>query len=212
MLRGDKTGAAEQTEALDHGMLAKASLLLDRLSAKSLREHVDRPIALAPRSHDISSHLCKSSEEFVAAISKRYAVLLQSLGISGISAADPTTQEDAVALVDRAYQRAGGFQAALAEAKEGLHGGLCDVFKAETEQFRRESRAKYSKRVYMEIVGPLGWPDKVALVHAFLAKAGPTLPADIRSQTPERLARNFEGLVEAYVESMDTVKELFRTL
>ncbi len=208
-LRGNTTGVAANAEDLDPGMVEKVTVLLDRISAKSIGAHVDKPISLTPLDQFDRKPSHDSNEGFVDAISRRYAALLQSLGSPTVSPDTPAVREDAVALVERTFQWDGGYSGALAEAKDR---GVSHVLKAMTERFIQEARLRYAHRVFKETLAPLAFQDRVALVKAFVAKAGPSLPPEIRSQQPERLVSHCEALLEAYVRSMDKVKGLLRTL
>ena len=206
---GNKTGTATDAEDVDPGIRDKIAALLDRISATGLAAHVDRRVLLATQDQVSWKSSRDFTENFMNAISQQYAALLQSGGSPTISPDAPAVREDAVALVDRAFQRSGGYSGALAEAKQI---GPTHALNAMIERFRSEARLMYAHRVFREVLGPLSWEDKTAMVKAFLAKAGPLLPPEIRSRSLESLVLHYESLVEAYVRSIDKVKELCRTL
>ena len=81
-----------------------------------------------------------------------------------------------------------------------------------TEQYKLEQQANRIARVLQEALDPMKWDERVAFMRALLDRLGPHLPADIRAQPPERFARHYETVVKAYVQSLDRVKQLLRTL
>jgi hypothetical protein len=51
---------------------------------------------------------------------------------------------------------------------------------------------------------------RVAFIKAFLARIGPQLPAEIRSQPPERFARHYEVLLQEYVKSLNHLNRVLQ--
>lgn len=207
-LSGHSPGAAASDDVLHSETLEQVTLLLDRISARSMGEHVDRPISIG-LVQGAPGLLRDRSKDLVDVISARYAVLLRSVGSPPISPDAPAVREDAVALVERIFQWDGGYAGALAEAKTT---GPSRILNAMTDRFRSEERLRYAHRVFKELFVPLDWQNKVALVKAFLAQAWPLLPPEIRSRRPEHFVRHWETLVDAYVQSVDKVKGVLRSL
>ena len=197
----------------DAKIAAAVDRVLDNISGESLAARVDKPINSTAFDHSHLSAVCQSDSSFLAGITDQFVSLSRSVGTIIPVPVAPAISEDAVALVERTFQGAGGYRGALATAKNGgSRGGLRHVLTAMTDRFIAECRLKYSSRVFKEALEPLNGRGRIAFVKAFLAKAGPSLPPDIRTQSPGCLARHYEVLVEAYVRSMDRVKELLRTL
>jgi hypothetical protein len=111
-----------------------------------------------------------------------------------------------------AFQTDGGQAAALAEARDGTRGGLRYVLDALTERFKAEQQVNHVRWVLKEALDPTDWPAKVAFTAALLQRLAPHLPADIRAMPPERLAKRYDLIAQAYVRSIDTVRVLLRAL
>ena len=65
---------------------------------------------------------------------------------------------------------------------------------------------------FAEAVDPLDWDARVALMAALLGRIGASLPLEVREQPPERYAAEYEGIVQAYVASLEAVNRLLRAL
>jgi hypothetical protein len=61
-------------------------------------------------------------------------------------------------------------------------------------------------------VDPLDWPGRVEFVRGIFDYLGHQLPSDLRSQPPERFARQYEAICQMYARSLDRVKDFLRTL
>ena len=48
-------------------------------------------------------------------------------------------------------------------------------------------------------------------MRAALGRLAPCLPDEIRTQSPERFAHDYEVIVQTFVQSLDKVNQLFRT-
>jgi hypothetical protein len=98
----------------------------------------------------------------------------------------------------------------VAEAKDGINGGMRTIFNLMTDQLRVEEQTKYIEMVFRETLDVLEWQEKVDLAGALLDRLD--LPAELRSTPPERLARHWELLVQAHIHATDSMKDLIRTL
>jgi hypothetical protein len=116
-----------------------------------------------------------------------------------------------LALLERSFSSKGGFQAALVEAKLANNGGLRFVLDMMTEQFKRELQGKHVDHVLKSALDPLCWKGKVSFIQALINRLKFHLPKEITSQPAERYAGHYEGIVEAYVQSMDQLKSIIRS-
>ena len=156
--------------------------------------------------------LVDSKGEFHDAISGFYLALLRHAGTVPALADDHSVADEALALLERAFASKGGVGAAQAEARDGINGGMRFVLDVMTEQYKLEQQSKHVARVLQEALDPLNWNERVAFIRALLDRLGPQLPADLRRQPPERFARHYDMIVRTYVQSLDRVKQLLRTL
>ena len=81
-----------------------------------------------------------------------------------------------------------------------------------TERYKAEQQASHTTGILREALDSLDWDASVAFMAAFLDRIGPHLPAELRSQPPQRFARHYEEIVKAYVRSLDSVRQVLRAL
>ena len=125
---------------------------------------------------------------------------------------DLTLGPDAVALLERAFAKWGGFNGALAEARWPTRGGLRAALDAMTDQLKTEQQAKYVSYVFKEAIDALDHDARAAFVAALLDRLRPDLPADLQEQPAERFVDHYEAIARAYVDSRDQVNGLLRAM
>ena len=116
-------------------------------------------------------------------------------------------------IIEREYRRRGGdIVTAYNDARDHLNNGvrahldlICDHLKAEAAHY-------YVKHVFDTLVKPNDWDTQVELIRQFIDACGTHLAATIDKQRPERYARNYEDLVNAYVSSLRDVSARMRGL
>ena len=119
---------------------------------------------------------------------------------------------EAVDLVEKAFERRGGYKAALAEGKYGINGGMRLVLDTMTEHLKLQEKGKYIVRVFKDAMDPLDWDAKVRLMEVFRKRIGPELPSELRDLPAKQLASSWEEIIQCYAESMDKVSELMKRL
>ena len=201
------------SDRVDKSDAEKLSLVLSKIDADALTL-VSLPIDSARAAYIMESITVKSHDEFIETISSFFIHLMRYC--SRVSVSDPVDQNgvgvEAIALLERAFERKGGLQGAFSEAKSATNGGLRFVLDMMTERLKSEEKEKYVNHVLKLALDPLDWEGKVNLMGALLKRLGPHLPQEIMSQPPERFAGHHETIVRAYVQSIDQVKSLLRSL
>jgi hypothetical protein len=129
---------------------------------------------------------------------------------STVSSSDVAAE--AQALVERAFHDRGGFRGAEAEARDATQGGLRFILDCLTERYKSERLLSHVNAVLKEAVDPADWDGQVAFMAALLRRIGPDLPPELRQLPPAQLARHYEPIVQAYVRSLDRLKQLLRAL
>jgi hypothetical protein len=207
---GNRTGPSEAAD-VDHDKGTLQSILCE-ISAEALTNIIGLPIDSARAAYIMGSVTVSSHEEFTDTITSFYLHLIRHVRrLSGpvdlIAAAG-----EAFELLERTFSKKGGFKAALAEASNGISGGLRLILDMMTEQFKREEQEKHINRVLKTVLDPLAWERKIDLMRALMKRLEPLLDPEIISQPPERFAEHYEDLIRAYLQSMDRVKSLFRSI
>jgi hypothetical protein len=118
---------------------------------------------------------------------------------------------EAFELLEKAFSKEGGVQAAYAEALFGLRGGMRLVLDQLTATFEQEEKFKYVNFVFKSVIDPLDWDGKVDLMGVLLERLKNYLPSEVLSQPPSRFVRHHETILRVFIQSMDQVKSLFHS-
>jgi hypothetical protein len=184
--------------------------LMSEIDGAFLARTIGLPIDTARATYVLDSAIVTSHDEFLDTITAFYLHVYRHVHGGPVNA--DAVKDDAMALLQRAFADRGGIEAALAEGRTGVRGGMRYVLDAMTDRLRSERQIKHVNRVFKEALDPLDSQSRVSLMAALLNRIGPSLPREIETTPPERLAKHYELIVKTYVESLDKVKELFRSL
>ena len=197
-----KTSSAEM--ALD--------TVLTQIDSEFLAKTIGLPIDTARTTYMLDSVTVDSQEQFYDTISAFYLHMQRhACGVSDSTDLN-SVRDDAIAFVERTFADQGGIEAALAEARDAIYGGMRFILDAMTEQFKTERQIKHVNRRLKEALDPLDSRSRISFMGALLKRLGPHLPEEVRSAPPERFAKHYEIIVKTYVKSLGKVKELFRAL
>jgi hypothetical protein len=205
----NRTAPSESTGTdQDKGTL---QTILSEISAETLTNQIGLPIDTARAVYIMDSVTVKDYKEFYETIASFYLHLIRHVR----KLAEPVDLEaagaDAFKVLERAFSKIGGLQAALAEAKTPVRGGLRFVLDMLTEQFKREEQEKHVYGVFKWALDPEDWQGKVDLMGALMKRLEPHLGPEILSQPPERFVEHCEVIIRGYLESMERVKSIFRS-
>ena len=201
---------AEPTTPATRDAHAAVDAILDEINAEALANKIGRPIDSARASYILEDIIIDSHEGFHDTISAFYLFLLRRTDSIEASVDSTKVAPEAFALLEKSFKGKGGAIAALSEARYGVNGGMRLVLDVMTEQLKTERQANHISRVLKEVLDPLDWSARVEFMRAFLDRLGPQLSPEIRDQPPERFARHYEIILQAYVRSLDQVKQLLR--
>ena len=209
-IAAEDTGPQPQVSDSDS---AAFDAVISQINQQALAQKFDIPIDSARGSYVLDSSTVASYDQFLDTIEAFYVHLQRHTGSQVADSVDPkATRAEGLALLERAFQRQGGSQAACARATDGTGGGMRRILDALTEQYKNDQQAQFIQRIFKDTLDGLDWDERVGFMQATLKRLGPNLPAEIRSQPPERFARHYEVIVQAYVTSWDSVNQLLRTM
>ena len=208
----DPAAVVETSPTATDNATAAVEAVLAEIDAEALSRKIGLPVDSARASYVMGDVLIESSAEFNDAVSAFYLTLLRHTYPEPVSADPVELADEALDLLERAFTDKGGVNAARAEARDGIHGGMRFVLDVMTEQYKVGQQSKHVSRVLQEALDPLDWSQRVAFMRAFLDRLGPQLPAKIRDQPPERFARHYGDILQTYAQSLDRVKQLLRRL
>lgn len=190
----------------------KLETVLDLISAESLSERVTRPIDDARAAYQLDSVVVADHEAFNETITAFFIHLMRRVrGLIGPVEPELSGAE-AHALLRRTFSRQGGYKGALAEARSGYKGGMRSILDAMTEQFKTDEREKEINRVLEEALDPLDWPAQVVFMSALIGRLKDHLPPEITNRPAERYAGHVQELTKAYMDSVDRLNSVFRSL
>jgi len=199
------------TDAENENGVKKLGLLLSEIDEEVLTL-MGLPIDSARAAYTMESITVESYDAFLETITSFYIHLMRYTG----KVSDPVDRNvsgaEAIELLERTFSGNGGFNKALSDSNNGTSGGLRHVLDMMTARFKREEKEKHVNLVLKMALDPLKFEDKITLMAALLKRLESHLPAEIVSQPPERYAGHYETIVRAYVQSMDQMKSVIRSL
>jgi hypothetical protein len=185
---------------------------LNELSAESIAREIFIPIDEARASYIMDSIQAASNDEFNEAISAFYVHIFRHIGQLQGPLNISHALDNALALLERAFQNNGGIITAYAEGRNPVKGGLRFIFNLMTERLKQEEKEKHILAVFKGTLDPLDFDEKVSIIKVFIQKAGSTLPEQIRSYSPGYYANHYEDIIRAYSESLEKVIGLLKIL
>lgn len=204
------TGPNEAPEVNHHKGTLQS--ILSEISAEALANGIGLPIDTARATYTMDTVTVSTHEEFTDTITSFYLhlarhirKLLDPVDLNAASA-------EAMELLERTFSKKGGHKAALAEAKTGINGGLRLVLDMVTEQFKREEQEEHVNCILKTALDPMDFENKVGLMRALIKRLEPHLDPEIKSQPPERFAEHYEDIIRAYLQSMDRLNSIMRSL
>jgi hypothetical protein len=186
--------------------------VLTEITSEALARKIGIPIDSARASYVMGDVLVDSADEFYEVVSGFYLTLLRHRGMAPASVDHAALTAEALHLLEAAFRREGGSKGAQAEARDGTRGGMRFVLNMMTEQYKLEQQSNHAEAVIAAALDPLTFDERAAFMRALLDRMGPHLPADIRDAPPAQFARHYDTIAKAYVQSLDRVRQLLRTL
>jgi hypothetical protein len=135
--------------------------------------------------------------------------MLRHLGLEP-AAANAHYAAEALALLERAWARDGGVQAARAEAATGA--GLVLVLNSMLTQYKHEQQSQHVRCVLETTVNAQPWASKLALTQAWYRRVRGELPPELQNLSEEELTHHLLDLLEAYVRGLDRLAQHLRRL
>jgi hypothetical protein len=204
---GDKGFLGKQPSINDDKLL---EAIHSEIGADNLSSLISSKIDTARSKYLMNSVVVGSYEDFNEIITSFYLHLLRHSRM----VAEPVDMEwvgaEAFALLEKAFARKGGSQAALAESRHAVNGGIRYVLDVIADQFKREECEKYIGYVLKQALDPQDRPSKVKLIETLMERLKPHLPPEITAQPAEQFANHVEQIVRAYAQSMDELTSVFR--
>lgn len=184
-----------------------------QINEQALAHEFGIPIDSARGAYVLDSSTIISYDEFMDTLEAFYIHVLRYVSSGTEQSLDVAkARPETIALLERAFHGKGGAEAAFARARDGIQGGMRSILDGFTEQYKAEKQVAYVQRVFKDAIASMDWDARVRFMSGAMKRLGPFLPSELRNEPPERFVRSYEAIVRAYVESIDGVGRLLRTL
>ena len=199
------------TSRSEEDNIVKLLSIHSKIDPDVLAALISNPLDTARESYILKSLAAASSDELRDTIASFYVhMMVQTERI--LKPIDPgAAAAEAFALLERAFSDKGGFRTAVSEALSPANGGQRLILDLMTEQLKREETEKHVNFV-LKSLDLMDWGDKVGISKALLDLLDTHLSSEIRSQPPARFADHIAIISKSYVQSLQHVKTLFRSL
>ena len=169
--------------------------ILFELSDASLTEKIGKPLDEARANYAMKAVTVKDASEFNQAITSFYVHMMRYTQLPEGHVSRDAASSEAVDAIRTAFQDRGGYDAALAEAKSALQGGLRFVFDVMTENEKSVKKGKYKNMILKEAIDAFDWEAKVKLSLHIKKHYGWNLPDAIRTMEPEQIAHRLDEVI-----------------
>ena len=205
VLYSDKDDTGKQLPKAPKDIEETLQSILSEINQEALLRNVARPIDAARATFLPGVATTNSFDEFDGLVTAFY-VHLQRHTYRLIEPVDlNTSRSEASALLEKAFFRKGGWDAAMTEAETGVNGGIRFVLDVMTEHFKYVHQEEYLEQALKTALKPLGWEKTVSLTQAILKRLEHNLPQQVVSQ-PEKYAKELKDILKTYVQSQDKLK------
>ena len=196
------------------GSHKKISDLADEIADKISRDALSKmtmAIDHARAVYVMNTTVVKTISEFNQTITSFYVFLLRHTS----KIIDPIDHQqaaaDALSLVERSFANKGGYKQAYNEGLSPQQGGLRYIFDEITEQFKREEKENFINYIFKTTVEPLSKNEKKELVKSLMERFRQYLPSEVLNE-PENYTERIPEIFRYYVQSIDNVKSLFKSI
>jgi hypothetical protein len=191
---------------------AAFDIVVSRINERAFAEKYGSGIDAARGTYLLHKATVKSSDEFFQIISGFYMQLARQCSITDEGIDYDNNRARAIELLNETYQQEGGIQRALADAKSGVNGGMRTILDKLTDRYKQEMFVHYRRKALIEAIDVQNWDEIITFMRGALKRLAPVLPPELREMPPERLARNYEQVVQAYLQSYDQIQRTLQTL
>ena len=192
--------------------MATIDILLDRLRPPRLAQEIGLAHDNARLRYPVDTNTVSTFEAYYDRIGDYYSYHHSSCIARGGQLSRAHAAQDARQILEREYRNRGGIQAAYIDARDGTNGGVRTQLDKIAEALKSQALSQYVGHVFDTLVAPSSWEEQKELIRQFVDKCGAYLSHDIKADTPERHARDYRRLVEAYVEGLGATSALLRSL
>jgi hypothetical protein len=116
-------------------------------------------------------------------------------------------------IIEREYRRRhGDIASAYEDAVSGTNGGLGRVLDTLANGILAEAIEDYVRDQFDSFIQPISFEEKVSAICALFSIIGPHLASSVQLNRPERYAKDYRAVIEAYTEGLRQTSSVFRRL
>lgn len=193
--------------------MGSINVLLSETNERTIAQRIGIPHDEARARYPLRENTIDSFDAFNHVIADYYNCHTSSTISNGGRLSIPDAASRAKELLEKEYRRRGAdIMTAYSEAESGLDGGLRKILDVIADGLKAQSIENYIRDAFDRCVSPASWEQKVDIIRQFIQQCGTYFSSEIRTDQPERYARNYEELIRAYVESMNQTSSILRRL
>ena len=194
-------------------MMNSIGRILAELDERYIAQRVGIPHDEARLSYVLSRNTVSDFREFERVIGSYYNHHFTSC----ISHGGRLSPSEAIGrgkeILEAEYRRRGGdLVSAYNDAHDGTNGGLRAILDLIASHLKAEAVERHIRQVFDGYVAPNSWEDKLEIIRQFISRCGQDLSSSIRADQPERYARDYQELIGAYVEALQSTSAVLRRL
>ena len=189
--------------------------ILHELDERTLAQTVGLPHDEVRMAFCLQRNTVSSFDEFSRIIGDYLNHHMAECMIGGGSFRPAEARSRAKEVLEREYRKKrkdADIVTAFNDARDGTNGGLRVVLDAICDALKAEAISNHTRDVFDRYVAPSSWESKVEIIRQFIARCGVDLSGAIRADQPERYARDYKVLIEAYVDGLRKTGAIFRQL
>jgi predicted metallopeptidase len=187
--------------------------ILNALSETAIARDVGRIHDHARARYQCATLAVNDYREFQRLIGDYYSYHCTACRMAPQPVSAMESQARAKRLLEQAYRRRhGDIVTAYNDAHDGTNSGVRGILDALADGLKSEAMELYVTNIFDTYVAPNSWEDQVEIIRQFIAEYGASLSGSIHVHQPERYARNYNELINAYIESLREPARLYRRL
>jgi hypothetical protein len=187
-------------------------LILSEIDPDRLKTLVSLPIDSACAAYPVKSVTMDSYDNFLHSIAALYIHIMRHYRKISEPVDMQAAEKEALQLLEDAFSKEGGLDAAWAEAKHATTGGMRFIFDSMTRQLIEQEKERHINYVLKSTLDPLDKKAQKSLIVALLEHMKPFLPPDLLSQPAEKFLGRHDVIIRSYIQSVSRLKSLFRSL
>ncbi len=186
--------------------------IIERLNPNYIDTKILKPIDESRSTYIFDKTASGSYENFIDSITNFYIHIIRHRNSENLKAEREKYTIEALSLIRKIYPQKTDYNSVIANGMNGYNGGLRIIFDKITEYLKQTSKEKYILATINEVVDPLNYELKKALVTGIIKREGSQLDIDKSLLIPEKYVENYIQIIQAYAHSKHMLNNIFTRL